>query len=107
VPAVIIPQIVAMSSVFFMVCFFCFFLGLNVRLMRLYQDGKINARLFLDFFWPFLASNLRGFPALVSRAENKCKTFLGFFLNFFWPPEIPLAIRVAREGGSSSLPGAP
>jgi len=57
--------------------------------------------LFFGLFWPFLASNLRGFPALVSRPENKRKTFFDFSLNFFWPPEIPLAIRVAREGGSA------
>ena len=33
--------------------------------------------------------------------------FFGIFFRLFLAPEIPLAIRVAREGGSSSLPGAP
>jgi hypothetical protein len=49
-PAAIIPQmIVVMSSVFFMVVFFYFLLRLDVQLMRLYQDWKINARIILIF----------------------------------------------------------
>jgi len=63
-----------------MVVFFYFFRRLNVQLMRLYQDWKINARIIFDFFELFFCPDIcSGFVRLYQDWKINAILFLDFF----------------------------